>query len=241
MPLAALTLVVLLIFFVRFSYLYSFFWFYCFKSFYFLLVILTPLLTSEQVLCLKSRYGHSVQFSHSLVSDSLRPHGLQASVHHQLLELTQTHVHQVSDAIQPTHLLSSPSPPAFNPSQHQGLFRWVSSSHQVAQVLEFQLHLLRSFSSVAQSCLTLCDPMNHSTPGLPVHHQLPESTQTHVHWVSDAIQQSHPLSSPSPPALNLSQHQGLFQRVSSSHQGAKVLEFQLQNQSFLWTPRTDLL
>ena len=66
-------------------------------------------------------------------------------------------------------------------------------------------------SSVAQSCPTLCDPMNRSTPGLPVHHQLPESTQTHVHCVNDAIQPSHPLSSPSPPALNLSQHQGLFQ------------------------------
>ena len=67
------------------------------------------------------------------------------------------------------------------------------------------------FSSVAQSCPTLYDPMNRSTPGLPVHHQLPESTQTHVHRVSDAIQPSHPLSSPSPPALNLSQHQGLFE------------------------------
>ena len=74
--------------------------------------------------------------------------------------------------------------------------------------------------------------MNRSTPGLPVHHQLPEFTQTHVHWVSDVIQPSHPLSSPSPPALNLSQHQGLFKWVSSSHQVAKVLEFQLQHQSF---------
>ena len=83
--------------------------------------------------------------------------------------------------------------------------------------------------------------MNRSTPGLPVHHQLPESTQTHVHWVGDAIQPPHPLSSPSPPALNLSQHQGLFQWVSSLHQVAKVLEFQLQHQSFQWTPRTDLL
>ena len=97
------------------------------------------------------------------------------------------------------------------------------------------------FSSVAQSCLTLCDPMNCSTPGLLVHHQLPESTQTHVHRVNDAIQPSHPLSSPSPPALNLSQHQGLFQWVSSSYQVAKVLEFQLQHQSFQRTPRTDLL
>ena len=97
------------------------------------------------------------------------------------------------------------------------------------------------FSSVAQSCPTLWDPMNCSTPGLPVHHQLPESTQTHVYWVGDAIQPSHPLSSPSPPALNLSQHQGLFKWVSPSHQVAKVLEFQLQHQSFQWTPRTDLL
>ena len=67
------------------------------------------------------------------------------------------------------------------------------------------------FGSVTQSCLTLCDPMNHSTPGLPVHHKLPEFTQTHVHRVGDAIQPSHPLSSPSPPAPNPSQHQGLFQ------------------------------
>ena len=84
---------------------------------------------------------------------------------------------------------------------------------------------------MAQSCPTLCDPMNRSMPGLPVHHQLLEFTQTHVHWVGDAIQPSHPLSSPSP-ALNLSQHQGLFKWVSSSHQVAKVLEFQLQHQSF---------
>ena len=97
------------------------------------------------------------------------------------------------------------------------------------------------FSSVAQLCLTLCDPMNRSTPGLPVHHQLPEFTQTHIHRVSDAIQPSHPLSSPSPPALNPSQHQSLFQWVNSSHEVAKVLEFQLQHQSFQWTPRTDLL
>ena len=97
------------------------------------------------------------------------------------------------------------------------------------------------FSSVAQSCPTLCDAMNRSTPGLPVHHKLPESTQTHVHRVGDALQSSHPLSSPSPPALNPSQHQGLFQWVNSSHQVAKVLEFQLQHQSLQWTPRNDLL
>ena len=83
--------------------------------------------------------------------------------------------------------------------------------------------------------------MNCSTPGLPVHHQLLEFTQTHVHRVGDAIQPSHPLSSPSPPALNLSQRQGLFQWVSSSHQGAKVLEFQLQHQSFQWIFRVDFL
>ena len=81
--------------------------------------------------------------------------------------------------------------------------------------------------SVAQSCLTLCDPMNHSTPGLPVHHQLLEFTQTHVHQVGDAIQPSHSLSSPSPPAPNPSQHQSLFQWVNSSHAVAKVLELQL--------------
>ena len=83
------------------------------------------------------------------------------------------------------------------------------------------------FSSVAQSSPTLCDPMNCSTPGLPVRHQLPEFTQTRVHRVGDAIQPSHPLTSPSPPAPNPSQHQSLFQSVNSSHEVAKILEFQL--------------
>ena len=83
--------------------------------------------------------------------------------------------------------------------------------------------------------------MDCSMPGLPVHHQLLEFTQTHVHWVGDAMQPSYPLPSPSPPAFNLSQHQGLFKWVSSLHQVAKVLEFQLQHQSFQWTPRTDFL
>ena len=101
------------------------------------------------------------------------------------------------------------------------------------------------FSSVAQLCLTLCDPVNRSTPGLPVHHQLPESTQTHVHWVGDTIQPSHPLLSLSPPAPNPSQHQGLFKWVSSSHQVAQsigvsastsVLPMNTQNWSPLaWT------
>ena len=91
---------------------------------------------------------------------------------------------------------------------------------------------LVQFSSVSQLCPTLCNPMNCSMPGLPVHHQLPEFIQTHAHWVSDATQPSHPLSSPSPPAPSPSQHQGLFQWVNSSHEVAKVLEFQLQHQSF---------
>ena len=101
--------------------------------------------------------------------------------------------------------------------------------------------LIIQFSSVAQSCLTLCDPMDCSTPAFPVHHQLLEFIQTNVHWVSDAIKPSHPLLSPFPPALNISQHQGLFWWASSSHQVAKILELQLQHQSFQWTLRTDLL
>ena len=96
------------------------------------------------------------------------------------------------------------------------------------------------FSSVAESCLTLCNPMDYSMPGLPVHCQLPEFTQTHVHWVGDAIQASHPLSS-LPLTFNLFQHQGLFKWVSSSQEVAKVLELQLQHQSFQWTPTTDFL
>ena len=111
----------------------------------------------------------------------------------------------------------------------------VSPSNEYSGMISFQL------SSVAQSCPTLCDPMDHSMPGFPVHHQLPEFTQIHAHWVSDAIQPSHPLSSPSPPTFNLSQYQSLFKWVSSLHQVAKVLEVQLQHQSFQWTLRTDLL
>ena len=88
------------------------------------------------------------------------------------------------------------------------------------------------FSSVAKSCPTLCDPMDYSTPHFPVRHQLLKLAQTHVNWIGDAIQPPGPLTSPSPPALNLSQNQGLFQWVSSWHQAAKALEFQLQHQSF---------
>ena len=108
----------------------------------------------------------------------------------------------------------------------------VIQPHHCLWLLILQRQSRVQFSSVAQSCPNLCNSMKCSTPGLPVHHQLPESTQTHVHRVSDAIQPSHPLSSLSPPALNLSQHQGLFKWVSSLHQVAKVLEFQLQLQSF---------
>ena len=97
------------------------------------------------------------------------------------------------------------------------------------------------FSSVTQSRPTICDPMDCSTPGLPVHHQLTEFTQTHAHRDGNAIQPSHPLSSPSPPTFNLSQRQSLFKWVSSSDRVAKVLEFQPQHQSFQWTFRTDLL
>ena len=97
------------------------------------------------------------------------------------------------------------------------------------------------FSPVPQPCLTVCNPMDCSTPGFPVCHRLPNPTQIHVHHIGDATQPSHPLSPPSPPLFNLSQHQGLFQWVSYSHQVAKVLEFQLQHQSFQWTVRTDFL
>ena len=115
------------------------------------------------------------------------------------------------------------------------LFHYIMQKNKILLILYFneQTHLVLSTAesdqirSVAQSCPTLCDPMNRSMPGLPVHHQLPEFTQTQVHWVSDAIQPSHPLVSPSPPAPNPSQHQSLFQWVNSSHEVAKVLEFQL--------------
>ena len=99
--------------------------------------------------------------------------------------------------------------------------------HVLAIINSAAMNFGVQFSSVTQLCPTLCDPMNHSMPGLPVHHQLPELTQTYVHWVSDAIQPSHPPSYASPPALNLSQHQGLFQWVRSSHQVAKVLDINI--------------
>ena len=109
-------------------------------------------------------------------------------------------------------------------------------------VLAENVDITLPFSSVHSfSRVRLFETPCCSSPGLPDHHHLPEFTQTQIHWVSDAIQPSHPLSSLSPPALDLSQHQGLFKWVSSPHQVAKVLEFQLQHQSFQGTHRTDLL
>ena len=119
-------------------------------------------------------------------------------------------------------------------------FSQITSSRLVSYIFWCVCVQFSQFSSVTQSCLTLCDPVDCIMPGLPVHHQLPELAQTHVHRVGDAIQPTHPLSSPSL-AFSLSQHQGLFQWVSSSHQVAKVLEFQLQHQCFQWIFGTDFL
>ena len=150
------------------------------------------------------KYLESESVSCSIRSNSLRPHGLysplSSSVHgiFQARMLEWIAIHSLLQGIFLTQRLK---PGLLHCRQilyhlsHQG-----SPSPQYLQ-----------FSSVAQSCLTLCDPMNHSTPDLPVHHQLLESTQTHVHRVGDAILPSHPLLSPSPPAPNPSQHQGLFQ------------------------------
>ena len=103
------------------------------------------------------------------------------------------------------------------------------------------LTLIDCCCSVTKLCPTLCSLMNCSWPGFFVLHYPPEFAQAHLHWVGDTTLTSYPLSFPSPPVLNLSQHQGLIQWLSSLHQVAKVLEFQLQHQSFQWTPRTDLL
>ena len=111
---------------------------------------------------------------------------------------------------------------------------YILSHNYFVQCGDLRFNLLSSVSSVSQLCPTLCNPMNCSMPGLPVHNHLPEFTQTHVHRVSDAIQPSHPLSSPFPPVSNPSQHQSLFKWANSSHQVAKVLEFQLQHHSFQW-------
>ena len=138
----------------------------------------------------------------------------------------------MSDSLWP-HGLQHARPPCPTPSP-----RMYPSSCPLNQWCSAAISSSVQFSSVSQSCLSLCDPVNCSTPGLPVHHQLLEFTHTHVRWVADAIQLSHPLPSPSPPVFSLSQHQGLFQWISSSHQVAKVLEFQLQHQFVQWIFRT---
>ena len=137
-------------------------------------------------------------------------------------------------------LLLPPIPPSIRVFSNESILhmRWPKYWVQLFLIMQ----LFSSVSSlVAQSCLTLCDPMDCSTPGFHVHHQLPELTQTHVHWIGDAIQPSHPLSSPSPPTFNLPQHQAVFKWVGYLCQVAKGLEFQLQHQSFQWIFRTDFL
>ena len=161
-------------------------------------------------------FGVSVEINHGSVEINLAPRVILPSTTPQLFRFVYS-----------IHILST--------EQHEGKLKLSHKMYYFIMVHLFPWYtlkrcLLYQFSSVTQSCLTLWDLMNHSSPGLPVHHQLLESTSTHVHWVSDAIQPFHPLSSPSP-TLNLSRHQGLFKWVSSSHQVAKVLEFQLQHQS----------
>ena len=138
--------------------------------------------------------------------------------------------------------------PLLTAAKEKPLQQWRSRTVKKKKKKEFisiflaqTLKAINQFISVTQSCLTLCDPMDCSTPGLPVHHRVLELAQSHVHRVSDVVQPSHPLSYPSPPIFNLSQHQGLFKWVSSLHQMAKVWEFQLQRQSFQWILRTDFL
>ena len=174
-------------------------------------------------------------FSHSVVSDSMRPHELK-----------------------PARLLCPWDSPGKNTgvgcisfsggSSWPRLVAW-SKSHKFSGPIS-SLTVIRPWTrfiqqmfccSVAQSCLTLWDPLDCSTPGFPVFHHLLKFAQIHVHWVSDAIQPSHPLSSPSPPAFNLSKHKGLFQWVSSSHQVSKVLKLQLQHQSLQRIFRVDFL
>ena len=168
------------------------------------------------------------------MSNSLWPHGLQHA------------------------RLPCPSPTSGNCSNSRPLSQWchptISSSvapfssclqsspasGSFLMIYSLNSALPLQFSSVAQLCPILSDPMDYSTLDFPVHHQLLELTQINVHWVADAIQPSHPLLSPSP-TFNLSQHQGVFQWVSSLHQVAKVLEFQLQHQSFQWVFRVDFL
>ena len=149
---------------------------------------------------------------------SLTVSNVSPSIWHEVMGLDVINLTHLSNELNWTELR-----PCLGPVTTQGpLKNWV----KYLKARHFQFSSVQ-FRSVAQSCPTLCDPVNCSMPGLPVHHQLPEFTQTHVHRVGDAIQPSHPLSSPSPPAPNHSQHQSLFQWINSSHEVAKVLESQL--------------
>ena len=119
--------------------------------------------------------------------------------------------------------------------------KWFPNSWRLTPMFPSRILIVFAVVAVQPLCLALGNPMDCSTPGFPVLHYLPEFAHTHVHWVSDAIQPCHPLSSRFPPTLNLFQHQGLFQRVSPSNQVTKVLELQLQHQSFQWIFRDDFL
>ena len=191
----------------------------------------------------------SVQISRSVVSDSLQPHAAcQASLSitnsWSSLKLMSIELVMPSNHLILCHplFLLPPIPPSIRVFSNESTLpmRWLKYwsfsfsispsnehpglTHSDCMLSGYFLQLIQfSRSFVSNSC----NPMNRSTPGLPVHHQLPEFTQTHVHWVGDAIQPSHPLLSPSPPAPNPSQHQSFFQWVNSSHEVAKVLEFQL--------------
>ena len=195
----------------------------------------------------------SVQFSRSVVSDSLRPHGQQHArppcpsptprVRLNPCPSSRWCHPTISSSVVP--FSSCPqSFPASGSSPTRKLF--ASGGQRIgasASTLVFPMNQFSSvqFSSVIQSCPTLYDPIDCRMPRFPVYHQLPELAQTHVHRVGDTIPPSHPLTSPSPPTFNLSKCQGLFQWVGSSYQGAKVLEFQLQHQSFQWIFMTDFL
>ena len=148
---------------------------------------------------------------------------------HFLVLKTKQNVLYVSNCLQCSKSMSHTHPPTPHVYMHAlfSLNILLSLDTILIKNKILSLKLVSCFSSVTQLCPTLCNPMNCSTSGLPVHHQLPEFTQTHVHWVGDAIQLSHLLLSPSPPASNPFQHQSLFQWVNSWHEVAKVLEFQL--------------
>ena len=173
-----------------------------------------------------------------LPGNSLRSHPLLISL--VASSGTDTTLHFRFGLMGPTSSIREPEPQTLSTAFHSRTGIWPSWA-KIIRAFPRASNGIVQFSSVAQLCPTLCNPMDGNTPGLPVHYRLLEFTQTHVHWVGDAIQPSHPLSSPSPPTFNLSQHQGLFKWVSSSHEVATVLEFQLQHQSFQWIFRTDFL